>query len=249
VPGASVSEPPAPAFRPRRDLAGPLWSHAAPASSRGATPLHNVCDARRLGGRGLSAVRGSLPFHHQSSEQDGAKTRLGEGRGRARAARAAGEGIGGAGISTNGSAGVGGKRLLASGALPLHPGGGFAPCTPGGGAAPAPRRGAAPAPRPREKGLGAPSLLAISHPGFVHDATRKAWPHAPWGAARTRGCLTACAPVAAQSCTHNDASIARGSAGSQRCTLVHKGRRCGALGSAGALAHLCIDGGHGAGRS
>jgi alkylation response protein AidB-like acyl-CoA dehydrogenase len=44
------------------------------------------------------------------------------------------------------------------------------------GAAPAPRRGhcplhpqrgAAPAPRPREKGLGAPSLLAISHPACV----------------------------------------------------------------------------------
>jgi fructokinase len=60
-------------------------------------------------------------------------------------------------------------RLVTSGALPLHP-----------------RRGAAPAPRPREKGLAAPSLLAISHPGFVHCTRRFAWPHAPWGPVCTR---------------------------------------------------------------
>jgi hypothetical protein len=43
-----------------------------------------------------------------------------------------------------------------------------------------PQRGSAPAPRPREKGLAAPSLLAISHPGFVHNARRVVGPHAPW---------------------------------------------------------------------
>jgi hypothetical protein len=65
----------------------------------------------------------------------------------------------------------------------------------------------------------------------------------------SRGCPTACAPVAAPACTRDDSLGARGSAGSQRCTIVHKERRCGALGSAGSLAHLCIEGGHSAGRS
>jgi DNA replication ATP-dependent helicase Dna2 len=60
-----------------------------------------------------------------------------------------------------------------------------------------PRRGAAPAPRPREKGLAAPSLLAISHPGFVHHARRFARPHAPWEAPCSRTRPTACAPFAA----------------------------------------------------
>jgi transaldolase len=45
------------------------------------------------------------------------------------------------------------------GLCPLHPQRGLCPLHP--------QRGAAPAPRPREKGLAAPSLLAISHPGFV----------------------------------------------------------------------------------
>jgi hypothetical protein len=73
------------------------------------------------------------------------------------------------------------------GRCPLHPQRG---CTPLGapprlerrGRCPLhPQRGAAPAPRPREKGLGAPSLLAISHPAFVHCTRRCVWPHAPWG--------------------------------------------------------------------
>jgi NAD(P)-dependent dehydrogenase (short-subunit alcohol dehydrogenase family) len=117
------------------------------------------------------------------------------------------------------------------------------------GSAPAPRRGlrplhpqrgAAPAPRPREKGLGAPSLLAISHPAFVHFARRTARPHAPWGprvhtfvqlrarpSLHNRGLVTtpweheaASGPSAAPSCTKDDHAFP--------------------LGSAGSLAHLCI---------
>jgi putative intracellular protease/amidase/glyoxylase-like metal-dependent hydrolase (beta-lactamase superfamily II) len=68
--------------------------------------------------------------------------------------------------------GVKGERVVASGALPLHPRRGRCPLHP--------QRGAAPAPRPREKGLAAPSLLAISHPGFVHFSRRSVGPHAPW---------------------------------------------------------------------
>jgi hypothetical protein len=33
----------------------------------------------------------------------------------------------------------------------------------------------------KRKGLAAPSLLAISHPDFVHRTRRFVWPHAPWG--------------------------------------------------------------------
>jgi hypothetical protein len=133
--------------------------------------------------------------------------------------------------SSEGQRGCRGERLLASGALPLHP-----------------RRGAAPAPRPREKGLGAPSLLAISHPAFVHCTRRACRATRSMGAACARVCLTACAPAAAHACTQDDSMGARDSVGSQRCTRVHKGRLLGPYGSAGALAHLCIGGGHGAGR-
>jgi arsenate reductase (glutaredoxin) len=81
-------------------------------------------------------------------------------------------------------------HVVRRGRCPLHPRRGAAPAAPVGalphvvrrGRCPLhPQRGAAPAPRPREKGLGAPSLLAISHPGFVHHARRFARPHAPWG--------------------------------------------------------------------
>jgi uncharacterized protein len=77
-----------------------------------------------------------------------------------------------------------------AGALPPAPPAGRCPCTRVGalphlvrqGLCPLhPQRGSAPAPRPREKGLAAPSLLAISHPGFVHHARRFVGPHAPWG--------------------------------------------------------------------
>jgi hypothetical protein len=61
-------------------------------------------------------------------------------------------------------------------------------------------------------------------------------------------CPTACAPSAAQSCTQDDTVGSRGSVGSQRCIFVYKDRPFGPLGSAGSLAHLCIEGGHSAGR-
>jgi hypothetical protein len=127
----------------------------------------------------------------------------------------------------------------------------------GRGAAPAPRRGLCPlhpqqgyAPCTAAENPGSAPLGSLHSPDPLCDhARRSAGPHAPWGAPRSRGCLTACAPVAAHPCSMDDASGARGSAGSQRCTRVHNGRQHEPHGSAGALAHLCIVGGHGAGRS
>jgi hypothetical protein len=94
------------------------------------------------------------------------------------------------------------------------------------GAAPAPRRGAAPAPRPREKGLAAPSLLAISHPGFV--TMRDVVPgHTLHGRPLVHGGIKLRArPSLHCNCTDDDALGARGSAGAHRA-LVHRGRPLG----------------------
>jgi hypothetical protein len=79
------------------------------------------------------------------------------------------------------------------------------------------------------------SPLATSHPGFV--TMRDDLPgHTRHGGRQcTDVCVcarqTACAPVAAYECPHDDGSGALGSAGSQRCTLVHRGRRSGPHGS------------------
>jgi homoserine O-succinyltransferase/O-acetyltransferase len=74
---------------------------------------------------------------------------------------------------------------------------GLCPCSPGGGVAPCtPSRATHPAPRQRTQGL-RPLVLCTLLTRFVDDARRIAGPHAPWEAARARGCPTACAPVAA----------------------------------------------------
>jgi hypothetical protein len=117
------------------------------------------------------------------------------------------------------------------------------------GAAPAPPAGRCPWTRARRRGAGRPFSPGNLSSGLcaLHETRCRAT--RSMGAACSRGCLTARAPVAAQMCTRDDTAGARGSAGSQRCTIVHKGRPGGTRGSAGAPAHLCIGGGHGAGRS
>jgi hypothetical protein len=131
-------------------------------------------------------------------------------------------------------------RVMASGALPLHPRRGRCPLHPQQGYAPC----------TAAENPGSATLGSLHSPDPLCEqcettclATRS------MGAACSRVCLTACAPVAAQACTRDDTVGARGSVGSQRCTIVHQVRLRVTHGSAGSLAHLCIGGGHGAGRS
>jgi MoaA/NifB/PqqE/SkfB family radical SAM enzyme len=115
-----------------------------------------------------------------------------------------------------------GGRLVASGALPLDPVGGFAPCGAAGALPPAPPAGRCPCTPAKRKGAGRPFSLGnlssclCAQCETVSPATRS------MEAPRSRVHQTACAPVAAHMCTHDDTPGARGSVGSQRCTCVHQ---------------------------
>jgi hypothetical protein len=124
------------------------------------------------------------------------------------------------------------------GAAPAPPAG-RCPCTPAG-RCPCTPAGRCPCTPAKRKGACRPFSLGNLSSGLCDNARRSVGPHAPWEAPRSRACPTACAPVAAQSCSPDDTVGARGSAGSQRCTRGHKGGPYGPLGSAGSLAHLCI---------
>jgi hypothetical protein len=119
--------------------------------------------------------------------------------------------------------------VVASGALPLHPGGalplhpcgGFAPWGAAGAPPPAPPAGRCPCTPAKRKGAGRPFSLGNLSSGLcapcetICPATRS------MGAPRSRGCPTACAPVAAHVCTtHRDEEheAASGPSAAHSCT-------------------------------